>query len=258
MLPSDSVRDYTTDLRPDKWDEVCGQGSIVRCLRHYCATGRPPKAIAFVGPFGSGKSTLARLTAMSLACSGRNDGDPEPCGRCESCLGFSGAFHTFETMVIPPHASAADFRFCVRSVKDYPGASMFAVARRPVPVYIDDLDEHPKSHQQHLKHELDGRWCGVVLAATTKPKSVEPGLLDRFQVFCLMPSELQDLLAWIRRIGVMVGAGVIGNDVAASLARHGGMNPRDILKLMQLVHAAGLGYTAGGVGRAALMMGTKA
>jgi len=254
MLPSDSIRDYATDLRPDRWDQVCGQATVVRCLRHYCATGRPPKAVAFVGPFGSGKSTLARLTAMSLACSGRSDGDLEPCGRCDSCLGFSGEFQSFETMLIPPHVTEAQFRLAVRSAKDYARASMLAVARRPVPVYIDDLDEHPKSHQQHLKRQLDGNWCGVVLAATTKPKNVEPGLLHRFQVLHLQPPELADLLPWIVRIGRMLGVGTISGDVAAMLARQGGMNNRGILKLMQLVGAAGVGYTVDGVTKAAMMM----
>ncbi|MEI6415203.1 MAG: AAA family ATPase [Pseudomonadota bacterium] len=257
MQKPELIRDYASDLRPDSWGEVCGQATAVRCLKHYCTTGRPPKAIAFIGPFGTGKSTLARLTAMSLACSGRKDEDPDPCGRCDSCLGFTGSFHSFETMVIPPHVSENVFRGIIGSVRNYPGATMFSEIRRPVPVYIDDLDEHPKAHQQHLKRQLDGHWYGVVLAATTKPKHVEPGLLDRFQVFWLQPPEIPDLVGWIGSIGKRVGVGAISEDAAATLARCGDMNHRDILKLMQMINAAGMNFSVEGVEKAALMFGLR-
>ncbi len=254
MTATNIVRDYTSDLRPNTWGEVCGQATAVKCLQHYC-TSMPPKAIAFIGTFGSGKSTLVRLTAMSLACSGRKDEDPDPCGLCASCLGFTGSFHSFETLTLPPHVSESVFRNLIGSVKNYPGATMFSEIRRPVPVYIDDLDEHPKSHQQFLKRELDSHWCGVVLAATTKPEKIEPGLLDRFQPLYLQPPELPDLVTWIRQIGKRVGVSAIRKDAAEALSKCGNMNFRDILKLMQMLNACGMDFTVEGVEKAALMFG---
>jgi len=257
MSTREIIRDFVSDLRPDTWGEVCGQTAVVQCLRRYCVTGCPPKALVFIGDYGTGKSTLARLTAMSMACSGRADDDPDPCGRCDSCRQFAGSFASMDTVIVKPQVSTSDFRMVVRSAKLYPTASFFSETRRPVPVYVDDLDEHPKDHQQYLKRELDEDWCGFILAATTKPERVEPGLLDRFQCFWLQPPELSDLVPWIRGIARNTGVGVLRKDAAEDIARFAGMNHRDMLKLLQRARDSGTGFSAAGIQKAALMAGMR-
>ena len=255
MPTSNAIRDYASDLRPDSWGDVCGQQSIVACLKAYCVSGKPPKGIVFVGDYGTGKSSLARLAAKSMACSGRKDVDPDPCGRCDSCLGFAGSFASLDTMMIGPQVPTADFKAAVKSVKNYSTVSIFSEAHRPMPVYMDDLDEHPRDHQQFLKREMDGYLCGFILAATTKPEKVEPGLLDRFQMMHLQPTEMPDLVPWIRGIAKKVGIGVISKDAAAAIARLAGMNHREILKLLQRTKDSGLGFSVADIEKAALMSG---
>ena len=257
MLPREAIRDYASDLRPDTWGEVCGQQAIVDCLRRYCVSARPPKAILLIGSYGAGKSSLCRLTAMSMACSGRPDDDPDPCGHCESCRSFAGSFSSMDTMVIGPQTPTAQFKDAVLAARSFAAPSVFSEEGRPVPVYVDDLDEHPREHQRHLKRELDSSWCGFILATTTSPEKIEEGLLDRFMRLYLQPPDMSDLIPWIERIGRIVGIGAVSPDAAAAVARNGGMTYRGALKLMQAVESFGLGFTPGAVERAALMVGMR-
>ena len=154
MTANDTIRDYASDLRPNTWDEVCGQQPFVTCLKNYCITGRPPKALMFAGAYGTGKSTLCRITAMSMACSGRKDDDPDPCGKCDSCHMFAGGFGSYNALVLPPQTPTDAFRSAVTCAMSCYTASLYSDVNRPAPIYMDDLDEHPKSHQQYLKRAL--------------------------------------------------------------------------------------------------------
>lgn len=256
-MSTELIRDYASDLRPDTWDQVCGQELVVATLKRYCITGKPPKAILFTGPYGTGKSTLCRLTAMSMACSGRKDEDANPCGHCDSCVAFAGSFASMGTMAISPQVPTAQFKEAIRAARIFDTASLFSNLRRPVPVYVDDLDEHPKGHLKHLKRELDGYWCGFILAATTKPDAIEQGLLHRFQMMYLQPPEMSDVVPWIKAIAKRLKIGTMRDDVAKAIAKSGGMNHRDILKLIQNVESFGTGFTVEGVEKAALMVGMR-
>lgn len=255
MSAPDQIRDFASDLRPDAWDEVCGQQLVVKALKGFCLSGRPPKALCFIAPYGYGKTTLVRLTAMAMACTGRKSDDPNPCGRCDSCKGFVGSVASMETTVIRPQVTASDFRRAVTAARFFNSSSIFSDGGRPAPVYVDDLDEHPLVNQQHLKRELDGHWCGFVLAATTKPDIVEPGLLDRFQLYYLQPPEMSDLVPWIKTMARRVRMGKPGDEVARTVARCGGMYYRGILKLLQAVHSFGMALTVESVEKAAQTVG---
>jgi len=72
--------------RPKTFDEVVGQGTVMRTLKNTLASGRIGHAFLLSGARGVGKTTTARILAKALNCSKGEGPTPEPCGECASCL----------------------------------------------------------------------------------------------------------------------------------------------------------------------------
>ncbi|MFY9457605.1 MAG: DNA polymerase III subunit gamma/tau [Candidatus Spechtbacterales bacterium] len=71
--------------RPQNFNDVLGQGHVVRTVTNAIAANDFAHAYLFAGPRGTGKTTLARLIAKSLNCEKRKEGKYEPCNMCGSC-----------------------------------------------------------------------------------------------------------------------------------------------------------------------------
>jgi len=69
--------------RPQTFDQVVGQRSIVKTLQNSLALDRVAHAILFSGVRGVGKTTLARIMAKAINC--RSTEADRPCGTCASC-----------------------------------------------------------------------------------------------------------------------------------------------------------------------------
>jgi len=69
--------------RPQTFEEVVGQQSVIRTLQNAIDRQRIPHGIIFSGVRGVGKTTLARLVAKALNC---QEGPTKiPCNKCEHC-----------------------------------------------------------------------------------------------------------------------------------------------------------------------------
>ena len=69
--------------RPQTFDDIVGQESVVRTLRNSLKANKPVHAYLFAGSRGTGKTSLARLLAKGLNCENLQDGSP--CGKCKIC-----------------------------------------------------------------------------------------------------------------------------------------------------------------------------
>ncbi len=69
--------------RPQTFEQVVGQRSVVKTLQNSIRRNRVAHAILFSGVRGVGKTTLARIMAKALNCEG--EGDAPPCGHCAPC-----------------------------------------------------------------------------------------------------------------------------------------------------------------------------
>ena len=72
------------ETRPEVFDEILGQESIVKILRHQVATDTVSHAYLFTGTRGTGKTTTARILAKAVNCEAP-DLAGRPCGKCEAC-----------------------------------------------------------------------------------------------------------------------------------------------------------------------------
>ncbi|MCQ2409489.1 MAG: DNA polymerase III subunit gamma/tau [Clostridia bacterium] len=69
--------------RPDTFDQVVGQDSIVKTLKNQIANDSIGHAYIFTGTRGTGKTTVAKIFAKAVNCLHPVDGSP--CGKCEVC-----------------------------------------------------------------------------------------------------------------------------------------------------------------------------
>ena len=74
--------------RPQTFEEVVGQKSVVRTLQNALARNRVSHAMIFSGVRGVGKTTLARIMAKALNC--KSGPARTPCNKCDSCIGIAG------------------------------------------------------------------------------------------------------------------------------------------------------------------------
>ncbi|BCL60466.1 DNA polymerase III subunit gamma/tau [Desulfomarina profundi] len=73
--------------RPQTFDQVIGQRSVVKTLQNSIARRRVAHAILFSGVRGVGKTTLARIMAKALNC--QSEVSNPPCDDCTSCREIS-------------------------------------------------------------------------------------------------------------------------------------------------------------------------
>src|SRR5574344_834469 len=69
--------------RPDNFNDVKGQDTIVTTLRNQINADRIGHAYLFCGTRGTGKTSVAKIFAKAVNCEHPVDG--RPCGECASC-----------------------------------------------------------------------------------------------------------------------------------------------------------------------------
>ena len=70
--------------RPQNFEEIAGQGHIVKAIRNSLKENKLSHAYLFNGPRGVGKTTIARLIAKGVNCLTNGISD-HPCGTCDNC-----------------------------------------------------------------------------------------------------------------------------------------------------------------------------
>ena len=69
--------------RPDNFNDVKGQDTIVTTLRNQINADRIGHAYLFCGTRGTGKTSVAKIFAKAVNCEHPVDGNP--CGECPTC-----------------------------------------------------------------------------------------------------------------------------------------------------------------------------
>jgi len=161
--------------RPQGFDDLIGQDTVVRTLKNALSNEKIVHAYLFSGPRGVGKTSLARILAKALNCKMRSDS--EPCGTCESCRAITegSSVDVFEIDGASNNSVDA-VRELRETVKYAPSTGKYKV------YIIDEVHMLSQSAFNALLKTLEEPPPHVVfIFATTEPKKIPATILSRCQ-----------------------------------------------------------------------------
>lgn len=161
--------------RPQKFDEVVGQETIVKALQNALSTGKITHAYLFSGPRGIGKTTIARIFAKALNCETAPTNNP--CCKCSSCLEIKEGINPNVIEIDAASNNGVD------EIRDIREKSKFLPAGAKYKIYIiDEVHMLSTSAFNALLKILEEPPKHVIFVlATTEPHKVLPTILSRCQ-----------------------------------------------------------------------------
>lgn len=180
--------------RPKRFEDLVGQGSVVKALTNAITSNRIAHAYLFVGPRGTGKTSTARLFAMALNCENgpRLDYDPES-ERCQAI--FQGR----SMDVIEIDGASNNSVEQIRSLRE---ECQYAPAEGAFKIYIlDEVHMLTTAAFNALLKTLEEPPAHVkFIFATTEIHKVPNTIVSRCQHFEFFPLETDVIEQHLKRI----------------------------------------------------------
>ncbi len=221
--------------RPQRFEDVVGQGAVVRTLRNALARGRVPHAMIFSGVRGVGKTTLARLMAKAICC----PADDPPCNACESCQEITSG------TAIDLHEIDGASNRGIQEIRDLKEHLKFLPAKLPYKIYIID-EVHMLTNEAFnalLKTLEEPPDHVYFMFATTEVHKVPVTILSRCQRFALQRIPFAELAGFFRQVAEAEGV-ALDERAVEMITREAGGSVRDGLSLLDQVISFG-GDTVG-------------
>ncbi len=233
--------------RPRRFEEVVGQGHVLKALANALDSGRLHHAYLFTGTRGVGKTTLARIFAKALNC--EQGVSSRPCGECSACCEVDEG--RFVDLIEVDAAS----RTRVDETRELLDNVQYAPARGRYKVYLIDEVHMFSGHSFNalLKTLEEPPPHVKFLLATTDPKRLPITVLSRclqFNLKRLGPAQIE------RHLAELMQKEGVEHDAASLrlVARAADGSLRDALSLLDQAIAHGGGSLR--EAEVALMLGT--
>ncbi len=165
--------------RPQRFDDLVGQVSIVKTLKQALITNRIAPAYLFSGPRGTGKTSSARILARSLNCLKSTKATIEPCGICNLCKEISKGT-ALDVIEIDAASNTG-----VDNIRELIEKAQFAPVQARWKVYVIDECHMLSSAAFNalLKTLEEPPLRTVFVLATTDPQKLLQTILSRCQRF---------------------------------------------------------------------------
>jgi DNA polymerase-3 subunit gamma/tau len=236
--PQTAYRVLARKYRPQGFDALIGQDTLVRTLANAFALGRIAHAFMLTGVRGVGKTTTARIVAKALNCIGPDGALTAPvltpCGQCGPCLEIAESRHVdVLEMDAASRTGIDDIREIVDGVRYAPASARYKV------YIIDEVHMLSKQAFNGLLKTLEEPPPHVkFIFATTEIRKVPVTVLSRCQRFDLRRVNHAELMANLSMI--CAKEGFSAEDAALShLARAAQGSVRDAQSLLDqaMAHA---------------------
>ena len=226
----EAYRVLARKYRPNRFDELIGQESLVQTLSNALEMGRLAHAFVLTGLRGIGKTTTARIIARGLNCTGADGkGGPtlSPCGECSSCTGIAEGRHVD---VIEMDAASNTGVDDVREIID--GVGYRPISARYKIYIIDEVHMLSKSAFNALLKTLEEPPEAVkFIFATTEIRKVPVTVLSRCQRFDLRRVPVDLMVGHLG--GICEKEGITAEEPAlARIARAAEGSVRDALSML--------------------------
>ncbi|AWN52405.1 DNA polymerase III subunit gamma/tau [Methylobacterium sp. 17Sr1-1] len=239
--PAPAYRVLARKYRPKDFDDLIGQGAMVRTLANAFEAGRIPQAWMLTGVRGVGKTTTARILARGLNYALPDDAEAGPTIRLPRlglhCAAIMESRHIdVLEMDAASHTGIDDVRQIIDGIRYSPVSARYKV-------YIVDevhmLSE--KAFNAFLKTLEEPPPHAKFVFATTEIRKVPVTILSRCQRFDLRRVEAVALIAHLQKICDAEGVAAEAEALAA-IARAAEGSVRDSLSLLDQAIAHGAGH----------------
>jgi DNA polymerase-3 subunit gamma/tau len=239
--PAPAYRVLARKYRPKDFDDLIGQGAMVRTLANAFDAGRIPQAWMLTGVRGVGKTTTARILARGLNYALPDDANAGPTIRLAKlglhCAAIMESRHIdVLEMDAASHTGIDDVRQIIDGIRYSPVSARYKV-------YIVDevhmLSE--KAFNAFLKTLEEPPPHAKFVFATTEIRKVPVTILSRCQRFDLRRVEAGALIAHLQKICDAEGVSAEAEALAA-IARAAEGSVRDSLSLLDQAIAHGAGH----------------
>lgn len=161
--------------RPQRFEDIVGQGHITRILRNAIRANRIAHAYLFTGVRGVGKTTAARILAKALNC--EKGPTPDPCDQCTNCIEIIGG-SSIDVYEIDGASNRGidEVRQIIENVRYQPAKGRFKI------YIIDEVHQVTKDAFNALLKTLEEPPPFVkFILATTEPHRLPETILSRCQ-----------------------------------------------------------------------------
>lgn len=216
-----------TKYRPQRFADVIGQDITVKIIMNGMIKNRLGAAMLFSGTRGIGKTTIARIVAKAFRCEKSN---PEPCGKCASCLSFSnGSQIDVIEIDAASNTGVDDVREIIESCKYKPTTGKYKI------FIIDEVHMLSNSAFNALLKTLEEPPEHVkFLMATTETYKIPETILSRVLKFDLKRIDANVLAQHLSTICNQENV-IAGADVLMAIAKAADGSIRDSLSILDQV-----------------------
>jgi len=216
--------------RPQRFEDIAGQGHITRTLQNAIRTNRIAHAYLFTGVRGVGKTTAARILAKALNC--EHGPTLDPCNNCGQCQEITNG-NSIDVLEIDGASNRGidEVRQIIENARYQPAKSRFKI------YIIDEVHQVTKDAFNALLKTLEEPPPFVkFILATTEPHRLPETILSRCQRYDFRRIPMREIVQRLGEISKQEGL-QITEAALLLLAREADGSMRDAQSLLEQAFA---------------------